>query len=372
MKRIIAIWLFGCFILHPAYAQHTTNKVVGAKNETLIDSIKSIDYPYLLPIWGQKVAQQGFQLPKSGGLSVQYIWQESDIIIDNLNIGFNNGPLYNLDEIIRFNKSQTSTQGINVRPDFWLLPFLNVYFIYAQSNTATSINADLWIPNDTAWQKVTTFDTKAKFNATTMGFGLTPTIGIGGYFLALDMNFSWSDISELEKPAYAFVFGPRLGKNFSFKKPERSLAAWVGGFRVKLNTGTTGNLLLSDLFPINEWQKKIDTGYIKVAESQERVDDWWNGLSEADKKNPVNKAKYNSANAALEKAGNFLNGATNRISNSANSTVQYSLDKRPKDMWNFIIGSQFQINRSWMIRAEVGFLGARTQFIGGLQYRFNF
>ena len=40
-------------------------------------------------------------------------------------------------------------------------------------------------------------------------------------------------------------------------------------------------------------------------------------------------------------------------------------------MWNFIIGSQFQINRSWMIRAEYGFLGSRSQFIGGLQYRFN-
>src|SRR5580765_7846776 len=71
---------------------------------------------------------------------------------------------------------------------------------------------------------------------------LTPTVGVGGFFMALDMNFSWSDIAELEKPAYAFVFGPRLGKNITFKNPERSLAIWAGGFRIKLNSGTSGSL----------------------------------------------------------------------------------------------------------------------------------
>ena len=40
-------------------------------------------------------------------------------------------------------------------------------------------------------------------------------------------------------------------------------------------------------------------------------------------------------------------------------------------MWNFIVGSQYQINRSLQIRAEAGFLGARQQLIAGLQYRFN-
>jgi len=69
--------------------------------------------------------------------------------------------------------------------------------------------------------------------------------------------------------------------------------------------------------------------------------------------------------------GEVLNAADGAVTSAGNSTVQYSLDKKPKDMWNFIIGSQFQINRSWMIRAEVGILGSRTQVIAGLQYRFD-
>ena len=371
MKKQIFLLVFGSSFSLAAWTQYTTDKVVGQKNASVIDSLKSSEYPYLLPIWGERVVRKGFKIPKSAGLSFQYIWQQSDILINNLQIGFNNGPKYQLDELIRFEKAQTTTSGGNIRPDLWLFPFLNVYAIFAQSKTSTAINAGLWIPDDTTWKQVVTFDTKADFDATTIGFGLTPTVGIGGFFLALDMNFSWSDISQLDEPAYAAVFGPRLGKNFTFKHPERSLAVWAGGFRVKLNTGTSGSLNVSDLFAVDEWGKKIDTGYLKIAESQERVDNWWNSLSPPDQKNPINVAKHNVANAALEKAGGFLDAASQTVSNFSNSTVQYSLDKKPKNMWNFIIGSQFQINRSWMIRAEYGFLGSRSQFIGGLQYRFN-
>ena len=53
------------------------------------------------------------------------------------------------------------------------------------------------------------------------------------------------------------------------------------------------------------------------------------------------------------------------------ATVQYSLDKNLKDKWNFIVGTQFQLNKHLMIRAEYGFLGSRQQFMVGLQYRFG-
>jgi hypothetical protein len=185
------------------------------------------------------------------------------------------------------------------------------------------------------------------------------------------MNFTWSDIAELDKPAYLFVLGPRIGKNFKFKD-EQSLAVWVGGFRVHLDNGTSGSLNTSDLFPTDTWHQKIDTGYQKVANSQEQVNTWWGNLTPAEQKNPVNKAKYETANAALAKAGQLLDAASQIVTNAAQSTVQYSLNKAPKDKWNFIIGAQYQLNRRWMIRGEYGFLSSRKQFIGGLQYRFGF
>jgi hypothetical protein len=354
-----------------AFGQYTTDKVIGQKHEALRDSLKTMEYPYLLPIWGQKVIKKGYNLPYSAGLSIQYLWQQSDILINNLQVGFNNGPKYNLDDIIRFDGAQATSNGVNFRPDFWLFPFLNVYAIFAQSKTSTAVNCGLWVPDSSGFHKILDFSTKANFNATTAGFGVTPTFGIGGYFMVLDFNFTWSDIDALDKPAFVFNFGPRLGKNFTFKNPDRSLAVWIGGFRLKINSNTSGSLSTSELFPTDQWQSNIDTAYMKVASSQENVNTWWAGLTPVEQKNPVNIAKYNASNAALARAGEILDAASTAVTNAGQSTVQYSLDKKQKQMWNFIIGSQFQLNKSWMIRAEYGFLGSRMQFIGGLQYRFG-
>jgi hypothetical protein len=303
---------------------------------------------------------------------VNYLWQKSDLIIDNLNVGFNNGPAHDLDGFIRFNKAVATAQAITIRPDIWLFPFLNVYGILGRSSASTDVGYAMYIPDSSnKEQQIFSAESKINFNATTAGFGITPTIGVGGGWLAIDMNFTWTDVPQLKKPAYAFIFGPRAGKTFQLKKPNRNFALWVGGFRVKLNSNTSGSVNLSDVLPADELQQKIMTGQQKVGDAQNQVNAWWNSLSPLQQTNPINEAKYQTANTVLGKAAGFLDAAETAISDGESSTVQYSLDKRPKDMWNFIVGSQFQFSKSLMFRLEVGFLGSRTQTIAGLQYRFG-
>jgi len=357
------------------YAQVYSDKVVGKKNELQKDSLKNSEYPYSLPIWGKKVTKLGYKLPYSAGIGVNYFWQKSSLVIENLNVGFNGGQKYNLDEIVRFSNTTSEANVVNIRPDIWILPFLNVYGILATSKPSTAVGFGVWVPDSSNnWKEVFAYNTKANFSATSVGFGFTPTIGVGGGWIALDMNFTWTDISALEKPAFSFVFGPRLGKSFNLnlKKPEQNIAVWVGGFRVQFASATKGSIALSDLGTVEgNAGAKIDAGQQKVTETQSQVDDWWGSLSNAQQSNPVNKAKYETANRALGAAGNFLTAAEGALSTVENSTVQYSLDKRVQDKWNFIIGSQFQLNKHWMIRAEYGFLGSRQQFLTGLQYRFG-
>jgi hypothetical protein len=270
---------------------------------------------------GTKGCEKGFKIPKSAGISAQYLYQQSDIVISDLMVGFNNGPMYSLDQIIRFNSAIATTNGANVRPDFWLFPFLNVYGILAKSKSSTAIDAGLWLPNGESWQQVGSFSTKANFDATTYGFGLTPTFGIGGYFMAFDANFTWSDISALEKPAFVFILGPRIGKNFTLKKPDQNIAFWVGGFRVKMGTTTVGSLNASELFPIAEWEQKIDDGYSKLETAQNNVNAWWNGLTSAEQKNPVNIAKHDIANRALSTYGGILNGASDIVAGAGDASL---------------------------------------------------
>lgn len=371
MKLVLVM----CFILvsFNTFSQVYSNKEVGKKNEAEIDSLKKTDYPYSLPIWGKKATQKGYALPYSAGLSINAFWQKSALNISNLSVGFNGGEMYNIDQIVRFNSAESEATALNIRPDIWLLPFLNVYAILAVSRPNTLIDIGLWIPDtNSVWKEVGTYSTKASFNATTFGLGMTPTIGVAGGFLALDMNVTWSDIDALEKPAFAFVFGPRIGKSFKFRKPEQNIAIWVGGFRVQFASETTGSIPLSEVLPEDgNAGAKVDAGLEKVAETQTQVDNWWNGLTPPQQNNPINIAKYETANNALTTAGNVLNAIDGALSTVGSSTVQYSLDKEVKDKWNFIIGSQFQLNKHWMLRAEFGFLGSRQQFMTGLQYRFG-
>lgn len=372
MKKFLITAISVILLTELLNAQTFSNKPVGDKNKSYIDSLKAKEYPYALPIWGKKVAKMGFDLPYSAGIGVNYLWTQSDIIIEDLMVGFNNGPMYDMDEIIRFTGSTATASGLNIRPDIWVFPFLDVYGLFSKANTSTAINAGVWLP-DTAnvWREVTSFSTKADFQATGMGFGMTPTIGVAGGFLALDMNMTWQDISALNKPVFTFVFGPRFGKSFKLKKPESNIAIWVGGFRLHMKSGTEGSLPLNEVLPTDELQVKVDEGLAKVESGQIAVDDWWAGLTPQEQNNPVNKAKYETANRTLDTAGNLLNTVDGALNDEDVATVQYSLSKRPKDMWNFVVGSQYQINKHFMLRAEAGFLGSRQQVIAMFQYRFG-
>jgi len=369
--KLYFFWILALGI-SPVFGQVYSDKVVGKKNTELADSIKASEYPYILPILGDAATKRGFNLPYSAGLGINYIWQESDLIIENLQVGFNHNPMQDLSEVIRFNSAVSKAGGVNFRPDVWLFPFLNVYGIIAKVQPSTTVDFGVYVPDgDGNWNNVINMTSKAEFDATSFGFGVTPTLGIGGGWMALDMNFTWNDIAELEKPAFAFIFGPRFGKSFKLKKPEKNIAIWVGGFRLKLNTGTSGSLNLTEVIETDGLQARVDAGQQKVSDSHTSVENWWNGLSSVEQKNPVNIVKYEGANRALERASGFLNNLDEALNDEQTASVQYALDKRPKDMWNFIIGTQYQHNKHWMVRGEFGFLGSRTQVIAGLQYRFG-
>lgn len=372
MKRITLMLSLVMLVSFHASGQLAPDKLIYKSDAALIDSLKHTDYPYLFPLWGDKVQKMGIKMPLSAGVGLNYLWSESDLLIQNISVGFNNGPMTDLSDVIRLNGAKATASGVNIRPDVWILPFLNVYAIIAVAKTSTSIDAGVWLPDSNSnWKQVTAFSSKANFDAQTFGFGLTPTFGLGGGWVALDMNFAWSDIAALSQPAFSFVFGPRFGKTFKFDDPDMTVAFWVGGFRLNIASETSGSLNLSDVLPMDGLQGKVDQGLKRVEDAQTQVDTWWNNLSAIEKQSPVNKAKYATANRAITTAGSLLTGLNGALSNAQSATVQYSLDKGQLKQWNFIVGGQFQLNEHLMFRGEYGFLGARNQFIGGIQYRFG-
>ncbi|MEN8249089.1 MAG: hypothetical protein ABFS32_09160 [Bacteroidota bacterium] len=331
----------------------------------------STEYQYILPILGEKAHASGFDLPYSAGIGANYIWQKSDIVISNVNIGFNNGEMYDIDELVRFNTVGSESMGINVRPDIWLFPFLNVYGIMARAHSTTNVDVGVWIPRLDTSEEIFSIQTNPEFQTTTFGFGITPTAGFLGGWLALDMNMTWTDVDALDKSVFTFIFDPRIGKTFNLKKKESNLSFWVGGFRLKVNRDTKGNLAFNEIFNTDEIYSKIDIGYQKVGEAQTELDNWWDGLTPIEQKNPANIAKRATNQTKLNVAGQVLASAENAANTADNSTIQYKLDKKQKSMWNFMVGTQYQLNKHFMVRGEYGFLTSRQHVLIGLQYRFG-
>ena len=142
-------------LITQTYSQVYSNKIVGEKNEALKDSIEAKPYKYKLPIWGAKAAARGFDLPYSAGVSVNYFTQESSLILDNLYVGFNNGPQLDLNEIVRFDDCTAQASAFTIRPDIWLLPFLNVYGLFGKGNSSTAVNAGIYVPDvNDQWNEI--------------------------------------------------------------------------------------------------------------------------------------------------------------------------------------------------------------------------
>lgn len=239
-----------------------------------------------------------------------------------MNVGFNGSPMVNKDEFVRFDVSRAQASSITVRPDIWLFPFLNLYGILGRSQASTEIGFGVYLPDGgNGYSEALSASNLVEFNATTFGLGMTPTVGVGGGFMTLDMNVAWTDVPQLNKPAKTFVFGPRFGKKFDLKNPNQNVVLWVGGFRVHLSGETEGSIALGEVFDTEGWGGRVDEGIQKVENAQSSVENWWNGLSPAQQNNPVNKVKYNKANQVLDTAGEFLVAADGAFSTVANSTV---------------------------------------------------
>lgn len=74
----------------------------------------------------------------------------------------------------------------------------------------------------------------------------------------------------MNKEVFAFVFDPRIGKTFNLKRKESNLSFWIGGFRLKINRDTNGNLAMNEIFDTSDFLSKVEEGNQKVGDVLER------------------------------------------------------------------------------------------------------
>jgi len=336
---LVIVSLF--LIAQQSQAQYTTKKV-RSKHEIYTDSLKNVEYNYVFPILGKGAYEKGFDIPYPIGIMTNFIWMDQGIDITNMQLGLKTDnkdiPLTPVD-FIDFGENRNTSYAFNIRPDIWIFPFLNVYglFGYGQSHTEVNLVAPVELKS------------VVDQSITTAGIGVMGAFGIGPVWLSIDANWTWNKPELLDKPVRVSVFGLRLGHTFTFKKrPDRNIAVWVGGMRVKMSTDTKGNIAMKDALPPEIWDKRD--------EIVEDYNVWYADLPPA-KKAIVDATAVPDIIEKLAEA-------------DGDAVIRYGMDKQVKEMWNGVIGTQFQLNKRWQFRTEGGIIGDRKSFLFSVNYRF--
>ncbi|HEY9258919.1 hypothetical protein [Chitinophaga sp.] len=321
-----------------AMAQAGAGMKLGDAHKEYEDSIARAGYPYRFPILGKKVTAKGFSLQYPVGAMLNLNNTSQLVNITDLKVGFNDIDPVPLD-FVKFGEVKATMQSVTTRVDLWVLPFVDLYGIagLVQAKTNVSIVSPFQ------------FSSEADFKGYVMGLGTTLAGGYHGIITITDINYTWTHMDKLDDVVKALMVTPRLGYNFNFKeRPNKSVALWVGTSGFYVNHGTSGSIDLSDLGP----QMSKDQAEKIVAETEQ----WYQGLTK-----PQQVVVKRVAQSILNKLNNIPDDIT----------VNYSLKKTPTSHWSLLVGGQYQFNKRWQVRSEVGFLGGRSSVLISGNYRWR-
>ncbi len=120
--------------------------------------------------------------------------------------------------------------------------------------------------------------------------------------------------------------------------------------RLHMSTKSTGAVALGDALPPDVWDR-----------ADQIVNDYWEWYGNL---NPITDA------GKIIVADKVLTPIVERIDQAdGSSVILYAMDKQTKELWNGIIGAQFQLNKHWQFRTEAGLIGDRRSFLLSVNYR---
>ncbi len=320
-------------VSYELFAQEGIDKQMNPFHKHYADSLKAMNYDRTFPLMAKNAYKKGYDIPLPYGISAIYMYLRQDINITNTSIGFNDQEPIDLSGVLQYGEVVNTTNVFTARPNMWVLPFLNVYGIIGAGTSHVEVPV----------VEPVVFTTTQDFSLRSAGFGLTLAGGLGPFFITVDGNTAWAWLEALDKPVPAYNFDTRIGHTFvSTTHPDRNLGVWVGAFFQTLSSQTKGSISMSDVMSADQAQSIKDKANNKIDND------------------PTLKPVEKKALEQLVDEG---------IDKLETSTVHYELDKEIAGKWNMILGAQYQHNKHWQVRCELGTFGKRSQFMLNLNYQ---
>ncbi|ADE55753.1 hypothetical protein [Coraliomargarita akajimensis] len=148
------------------------------------------EYPFVLPILGQKAIDAGEELPLPFGISFAYYYVDRDIEVSTVSASINNNPVQSVDDYFAFDVG-TTVHTATVRLDTWIFPFLNVYGLFGHIDNTSKINARVNLGGNEY-----TLQADGGFEGMTSGVGMVLAAGYQDFFMTLDGNYVYTDLGN--------------------------------------------------------------------------------------------------------------------------------------------------------------------------------
>lgn len=333
----IIILALTSLITSKALCQHGSHKYTHGRLQEYTDSLKRTPYPYILPFLGKGAQERGFDIQRPFGIMLNVGAAVNELAITRLAVSTDNVTYTDVTDIVNFTEVSPKVDIASIRPDIWVLPFLNISGLAGYYKSETSVVMDK--PADMSFL--------AKSDGNLWGFGVLAAGGIGPLFVSYQYNGTWSYSDKLFKPTFTQLNGIRVGhQRKSHNRPQTSLTLWIGAESMKMSEHTRGGLNLTEMMNMTEDEQQ---------NASDQLDDWYGELS------PPRQE-------LLEPIYDKLSGMLN---DGEDSFLYYDFDKKVIQKWNMLAGFQFQFNKNFMVMSEGSFVGDRWRVIVSTAYRFG-
>ena len=317
MKIIPIIVILSVFILssYTSFSQQQGLGIVFNEKPLIGSGMNIADHPTteIPPVCGKKRRTEGFNLPYPFGVGLHGLWYQQDFTASNLLISDSAGRVTVTADTM-YQNTRASDMKLTLRPDFWLLPFLNVYgiFGYTQGKVSPNITVPSFTMHIEGLPDIpidTTFELKDKltYHGPTVGGGVTFAMGFGAFFVILDYNYSVTYPDDSDDKLVNHSFSPKVGIQLASKKGAGRGALWLGGMYIGNNQTFNGILNVEEISPI--------------------------------------------------------------VALILGKEADYSGDIKSNQQWNMVIGGSYFINKHHSLFVEAGFIG-RQQISLGYGFRF--
>ena len=183
-------------------------------------AVAKLDLHRTLPLWADDVRKLGFELPKTYGVGVIGMRQSGEFDLYDISIG-GISAVDDIPLIERYGNVVDSTiSTVQVRADFWVLPFLNVSFIGGNLKTDSDVTLQFTPLFQRLYELKTgdelpaTLYAPASTSGTTLGMGLTTGFKYDSLVMSASLNYAKTTTNETNSDIAALVFVGMVGYDF--------------------------------------------------------------------------------------------------------------------------------------------------------------